>query len=340
LFFALMTPLRIAGKVIFAYLYLWNTPAFWQACQYSMRRHIIVSGSNGLLGQKIINLLVERPYMRVYAASRGVNRHPIRDGYAFHSLDLEDEIAWRDLFEEVRPTELIHTAAMTQVDHCEAEPDLCDAVNVFAVQRLVELCRDFGTRLIYISTDFVFDGENGPYGEEDPTGPVNYYGQSKLRAEELITRSGINACILRTVLLYGVTPAMSRSNIVLWTLKNLKAGKPIRVVEDQFRCPTLVEDLAAATVSAIMRNASGLYHICGPEMYAIVDIAREVADHWGLDSGLITPVSSVELNERGKRPPKTGFVTLNAQTDLGFKPHSLRQGLEVIERQMEESWTD
>lgn len=305
-----------------------------------MRRHIIVSGSNGLLGQKLINLLVDRPYLRLFATSRGVNRHPVRDGYTYRSLDLEDTVGWRDLFEEVRPTELIHTAAMTQVDRCETEPDLCDAVNIAAVDHLVNLCRDFGTRLIYISTDFVFDGENGPYKEDDPTEPVNHYGHSKLQAEDLILRSGIDACILRTVLLYGVTPAMSRSNIVLWTLKNLQAKKPIRVVEDQFRCPTLAEDLAAATVSAVMRDVSGLYHICGPEMYAVVDIAREVARHWKLDESLITPVKSATLNEVGKRPPKTGFVILKAQTELAFRPRSLQRGLEIVARQLEDSWSD
>ncbi len=305
-----------------------------------MRRHIIITGSNGLLGQKLINLLVDRPYMRLAATSRGVNRHPLREGYTYHSLDLEDDLGWRDLFELMRPTELIHTAAMTQVDLCETEPLRCDAVNTHAVGNLIDLCRDFGTRLIYISTDFVFDGKGGPYREEDPTGPVNHYGLSKLRAEQLIRQSGIDACILRTVLLYGVTPAMSRSNLVLWTLKNLQAGKPIRVAEDQFRSPTLVEDLAAATVSAIMRDASGLYHICGPDMYAVVDIAREVAAHWDLDASLITPVKTAALKERGKRPPKTGFVILRAQTELAFRPHSLRQGLEIVERQLEETWAD
>ena len=305
-----------------------------------MRRHIIITGSNGLLGQKLINLLVDRPYMRLVATSRGVNRHPVRDGYVYHSLDLEDELGWRDLFETVRPTELIHTAAMTQVDVCETETLRCDAVNVHAVANLIDLCRDFGTRLIYISSDFVFDGKNGPYREEDPAAPVNHYGLSKLRAEQLISQSGINACILRTVLLYGVTPAMSRGNLVLWTLKNLQAGKSIRVAQDQFRCPTLAEDLAAATISAVMRNASGLYHICGPEMYAVVDIAREVAAHWDLDPALITPVKTAALKERAKRPPKTGFVILRAQTQLAFRPHNLRQGLEIVERQIEESWSD
>lgn len=303
------------------------------------RKQIIVTGSNGLLGQKLVNLLVDRPYTRLIASSRGPNRHPVRDGYEYKSLTLEDDIGWRDLFESERPTDLIHSAAMTQVDICEAEPERCEEVNVLAVERLLSLCKDFGTRMIYISTDFVFDGENGPYVETDATDPVNVYGASKRKAEQLIEQSGVDYVILRTVLLYGVTPAMSRSNLVLWVHKSLKAGKAIRVVSDQYRCPTLVEDLASATVSALMRKVSGIYHICGPEMYAVVDIAREVARHWDLDESLISPVESHVLNEKGKRPPKTGFLILKAQTELGYQPRTLKQGLDIIEKQMEEPWT-
>ncbi|MCB0843223.1 MAG: SDR family oxidoreductase [Bacteroidetes bacterium] len=303
-----------------------------------MQRRIILTGSNGLLGQKIVNLLADRVNTQLIATGRGINRHPIREGYLYQNLDLNDEEGWATLFETFQPTELIHTAAITQVDQCEVDRDICDAINVKAVETLAKFCKKHNTRLIHISTDFVFDGENGPYKEIDPPNPLSYYGHSKLKAENDIIQSGVDYAILRTMLLYGVTPGMSRSNLVLWVRKSLMEGTPIKVVGDQFRCPTLAEDLARATVSAITSDAKGLFHVSGAEMMSIIDIAYTVADFWKLDRSLISETDSLSLNQKAKRPPKTGFVILKAQTELNYRPHSLEQGLALVNRQLKEGW--
>ena len=301
-----------------------------------MQVRILLTGSNGLLGQKIIPLLVERSQLKLLATSRGVNRHPLQQGYEYVAADLSEAGACQRLFEIFEPTVVIHTAAMTQVDLCEDDHAACDAANVGVVQTLTDLCQRHGTRLIHISTDFVFDGTAGPYRETDQPNPVNYYGQSKLLAEQYIQKSGIDHAILRTMLLYGITPAMSRSNIVLWVKKSLSEGKAIQVVQDQVRCPTLVEDLATATVSALMKQASGLYHISGAEVMNMYEMAQSVADFWKLDKSLITPTNSQSLNQRAARPPITGFILLKAQTELVYQPHSLKQGLALVDRQMRE----
>ena len=126
-----------------------------------------------------------------------------------------------------------------------------------AVEKLCQLCLQYQSKLVHVSTDFVFDGSAGPYKETDVPNPVNYYGMSKLKAEQLIQKSGVNFAILRTMLLYGITPAMSRSNIVLWVKDSLEKNKPIKVVNDQVRCPTFAEDLASACISAVMKDAKG-----------------------------------------------------------------------------------
>lgn len=301
-----------------------------------MQKRIVLTGSNGLLGQKIVNLLSNRAHVQLIATGRGPNRHPVREGYIYESLDLTNAKAVEELFEKYNPTHFIHTAALTLVDKCEHERTQCDAVNITAVERISALCVKYATHLTHISTDFVFDGENGPYKEADIPAPVNYYGQSKLKAEQAVQRSGANAAILRTMLLYGVTPAMSRSNIVLWVKKSLEAKKPITVVDDQQRCPTLVEDLATASVASCMQEARGIYHISGAEMMSIIELAKKVADFWKLDKSLISPIDSPSLNQAAKRPPITGFIILKAQTELGYKPHSLDQGLRLVDRQLEE----
>ena len=303
-----------------------------------MQRRILLTGSNGLLGQKIVSLLSSRSHVQLLAISRGINRHPLRKGYAYQTADLTSSPVCESLFQEFRPTEVIHTAAMTQVDACEDDQEACDAINVDAVATLCRLCESYDTRLIHISTDFVFDGTSGPYQEEDAPNPLSYYGLSKLKAEQIIQQSGVKAAILRTILLYGITPHMSRSNIVLWVKRSLEAGKAIRVVSDQFRSPTLAEDLATACVSAVMKDATGIFHVSGAESMSVIEIARRVADFWKLDSSFISETDSASLNQRAKRPPVTGFIILKAQTELNYRPHSLEQGLSIVDRQLREGW--
>ncbi|MEM7373294.1 MAG: dTDP-4-dehydrorhamnose reductase [Bacteroidota bacterium] len=303
-----------------------------------MQRKILLTGSNGLLGQKIVSLLTERSHIQLLATSRGINRHPLRKGYAYQSLDLTAPEAVEHVFETFVPTDVIHTAAMTQVDACEDNREACDAINVHAVETLCRMCKKHGSRLVHLSTDFVFDGTAGPYREEDSPNPLSYYGLSKLKAEQIIQESQVNHAILRTILLYGITPAMSRSNIVLWVKSSLEAEKEIRVVHDQVRSPTLAEDLATACVSAVMKEAEGVYHVSGGEIMSVVEIARKVADFWKLDQSLITEIDSSTLKQKARRPPVTGFILLKAQTELAYKPHSFEQGLAVLNRQMQESW--
>ncbi|MEM7660015.1 MAG: SDR family oxidoreductase [Bacteroidota bacterium] len=300
-----------------------------------MQRRVLLTGGNGLLGQKIIPLLSNRTHVQLLVSSRGVNRHP-QQGYEYASADLSHAEAVKEVFADFRPTDVIHTAAMTQVDACESDHDSCDASNVLAVKHLLDQCKVHDTRLIHISTDFVFDGEDGPYQEGDSPNPVNYYGESKRKAEELIEQSEVSHAILRTMLLYGISPAMSRSNIVLWVRKSLLEGKPIRVVDDQVRCPTLVEDLAAASVSALMKRAEGIYHISGAEMMNMLELAKKVAEFWNLDGNLISSTDSASLNQAAKRPPVTGFILLKAQTELDYQPHSLQEGLSLVDRQIRE----
>ncbi|MEO0468633.1 MAG: NAD(P)-dependent oxidoreductase [Bacteroidota bacterium] len=301
-----------------------------------MEKRIILTGSNGLLGQKIVPLLASLPNVSLLATSRGPDRHPLQSGYTYTDIDLTDHTAWETLFKDFQPTDVINSAAITQVDLCETEKEICDAVNVHAVSNLVKRCQEHRSRLLHISTDFVFDGQNGPYRETDQPNPVNYYGHSKWQAEQLILKSGISHVILRTMLLYGVSVGMSRSNIVLWAKKSLEEGKDIRVVDDQLRCPTLVEDLALATVTAAMRQVEGIYHISGAEPMPIIDIAYAVADYWKLDRNLISKIDSPSLNQAARRPPITGFIIDKARKDLDYQPHSLQEGFALVNQQLQE----
>lgn len=297
---------------------------------------ILLTGSNGLLGQKIIDSVLQNPDIQLIATAKGDNRYPSTKGYIYESADLTDTARFDTLFEQYRPDVLISSGAMTQVDVCEDEREMCDKVNVEAVAHFVGLCEKYKTHLVHISTDFIFEGtsENGYYSETDEANPVNYYGLSKLKAEEVIQGSNCSWAILRTILLYGVLKGVLRSNIVLWVKNSLEQGKNITVVNDQSRCPTLAEDLASATIAAALKKATGIYHVSGPEQMNIVALAKRVAHFWQLDENLIGEVDSITLNQRAKRPPHTAFYLEKAIKDLDYKPHTFEEGLAVLDRQL------
>ncbi|MFM2376605.1 MAG: hypothetical protein RLZZ165_1702 [Bacteroidota bacterium] len=295
---------------------------------------IVITGANGLLGQKLVQKLARREAVHLIATGIGRNRLPIEEGYVYEKMDITKPDQVREIFQKYGPTEIINTAAMTNVDQCETEQEACWELNAKAVETQVALCQEFGTRMVHISTDFVFDGAAGPYTEKAIPNPLSVYGRSKLEAENIVMSSGIRYAIARTMLVFGVVPDMSRSNIVLWAKKTLEAHQPIRAVNDQWRCPTLAEDLAEGVVLMTMKDKGGIYHISGPEMYSIHEIIQIVADHWKLDPSLITAEDSIGLNQAAKRPPRTGFIILKAQTELGYRPRTFREALAVVEKQL------
>ncbi|MEM0999204.1 MAG: SDR family oxidoreductase [Bacteroidota bacterium] len=299
-----------------------------------LAKTILITGSNGLLGQKLVDRLAGRDAVQLVATSLGVNLNPNATGYVYENLDVLDPVAIQAVFEQYQPTEVIHTAAMTHVDRCEQERDQCRQLNVDSVRYLVDACRRYGAKIIHVSTDFVFDGESGPYREKDTPNPLSLYGETKLEGERIVIESGIPFAIARTMLVYGVVADMSRSNIVLWARKALANEEHINVVNDQFRSPTLAEDLAEGIILIAMKEKTGLYHISGPRTMSILEMVEEIADFWGYPPEFIHAIDSQTLNQAAKRPPKTGFIILKAQTELGYRPHTFREGLAIVDKQL------
>ncbi len=297
-------------------------------------KKILVTGSNGLLGQKLVYKLKDRADVELIATARGENRLIDQTGYAFYSMDIGNRANVDDVIGQVSPDHIIHTAAMTLVDDCELDHEACDRANVDAVQYIVDAAERNNCHLVHISTDFIFNGEEGPYDEEGVADPLSYYGNAKWKGELIVQNSNLNWAILRTVLVFGIVDNMSRSNIVLWAKGALEKGNPINVVDDQFRSPTLAEDLADGCILAVEKNATGIYNISGKDTFSIIDLVGEVADYYGLDKNLINPVSSSTLNQPAKRPPRTGFILDKARRDLGYNPHSFKEGIALMEEQL------
>ena len=297
-------------------------------------KRVLVTGSNGLLGQKIIDLALAQSDISLVATSSGYNRHPVKVGYTYQELDVCDAAALRAAILQHQPHAIIHTAAMTNVDACESNQEACEKLNVTAVASLATLCQEFNIQLVHLSTDFIFDGADGPYTEDATPNPLSFYGQSKWKAEQTIVAAGCTYAILRTIIVYGVAAAMSRSNIVLWAKNALEKGETISVVNDQWRMPTLAEDLAAACLAAVQKEAQGVFNVSGKDLMNMVELVQQVADFWHLDKTLIQPINSASLNQAAKRPPKTGFVLAKAIAQLNYQPHSFEEGLALVDAQL------
>ncbi len=306
-----------------------------------MRKKYLITGSNGLLGQKLVYKLRERKDLQCLATARGDNRLTDKQAYTYVAMDITERTNVKAVLAAYRPDVIIHTAAMTNVDACELNKEECWKLNVEAVGNIVssleelqELDVAYRPYLVHVSTDFIFDGTHGPLTEEEKAKPLSYYGESKLAAENLVRNSKLNWGIARTVLVYGIVDNMSRSNIVLWAKENLSSGKSINVVDDQFRTPTLAEDLADGCILMADKQASGIFNISGKDYMNILELVYRVADYYGLDKSLIKPSKSADIKQPAKRPPITGFVIDKAVRELDYNPHSFEEGIAIMDEQV------
>ena len=297
---------------------------------------ILITGSNGLLGQKLLHKLRVDNSVDLIATSRGENRVSEQSNYKYIDLDITDETAVAQIIAGQNPDVVINTAAMTNVDLCEAEKDNCDALNVSAVQFLADGCVKVDAHLIHISTDFIFDGEDGPYKEEDEPNPLSYYGLSKLKSEQLLQAHTVKWTILRTIIVFGVGENLSKGNIVLWAKGALEKGDPLNIIDDQYRAPTLAEDLADACILAATKKAYGIFNASGKDIMSIYEIVERIAKHYGNTTENLNKISTATLNQTAGRPPKTGFFLDKSRQVLGYNPHSFEECLALIDEQLKQ----
>lgn len=297
-------------------------------------KKVLLTGSNGLLGQKLINLYLRDKTIALIATARGENRYPVKNGYTYVSMDVTNASNVQDIITLHKPDTIIHTAAMTNVDACETDQEGAEKLNVDAVEYLVDAANAVEAHFIHLSSDFIFDGEDGPYTEEAEPEPLSYYGETKLAAENMVRNQCDKWSIARTILVYGIVQDMSRSNIVLWAKSALEKGQPINVVNDQVRSPTLAEDLAIGCKLIEQKEAEGVFNLSGKDQMSIVEIVERVADYFSLDKSIITQVSSKTLDQAAQRPPITGFDLTKSEEVLGYHPRSFEEGIAVLMEQL------
>ena len=291
---------------------------------------LVITGSNGLLGQKIVNQCLKHG-IDFIATSKGENRNSNCPLNKYRNLDVCDKEAVFHCLDTIRPTHVIHTAAMTNVDQCELNPTDCQEINVVATQNLWLASTQLGIHFQLLSTDFVFDGLTGNYTEEDKPNPLSVYAKSKVDAEKLLLESSnLNWSIVRTIIVYGQGENLSRTNIICWAKEALAKKQPMKIIDDQYRAPTWADDLAWACIRICALDKKGIYHISGPETMSVFDIVTRVANYYSLDTSSIERTDSSTLNQPAKRPPRTGFNLTKAKTELGYSPKTLEETLPLI----------
>ena len=225
---------------------------------------------------------------------------------------------------------------MTNVDLCEDKKSECDCLNVNAVKYLADSCKKIDAHLIHISTDFIFDGENGPYSEDDKPNPLSYYGLSKLKSEQLLQAHSVSWTILRTIIVFGVGENLSKGNIVLWAKNALAKGDSLNIIDDQIRAPTLAEDLADICILAAKKKALGIFNASGKDIMSIYELVERVAKHYRMSTDNLNKISTSTLNQKAVRPPKTGFILDKSINELGYKPHLFEECLALMDEQIKQ----
>jgi len=296
---------------------------------------VLITGSNGLLGQKILHKLANDDSVELIATSIGLNRVSRKAGYKYISLDITNQKAVKNVIMSENPDVIINTAAMTNVDYCEDQKEKCDDLNVNAVKTLSEISNKINAHLVHLSTDFIFDGKNGPYTEDDIPNPLSYYGLSKLKSENILLESESRWTILRTIIVFGVAENLSKENIVLWAKDALEQGKKLNIIDDQYRSPTLAEDLADACISSFKNLKFGIYNVSGKDFMSIYEIVERIAKYYCYSTKMLNRISTDTLNQKAQRPKKTGFIIDKAVKELGYNPNSFEECLKIIDKQLE-----
>jgi dTDP-4-dehydrorhamnose reductase len=240
-------------------------------------------------------------------------------------MDLMDVAAIRDLLHSLKPEAIIHCAAATNVDWCEAHPLETEEINVRASSVLAEMACDFNARLIYISTDSVFDGQQGNYSETDRPGPLNVYARSKLSGEREVAERHPSALIVR-VNIYGWN-AQEKLSLAEWFLRRLAEDERVPGFTDVIFCPMLVNDLAELSLQMLDRRMSGLYHVTGSERISKYEFGRCVAMAFGIDPGRVVPALAVEANLGARRPLDISLNTEKVRQAVGFQMPGVEAGL-------------
>ncbi|MBL7129565.1 MAG: dTDP-4-dehydrorhamnose reductase [Ignavibacteria bacterium] len=295
-------------------------------------KKILIIGSNGLLGQAIVTLFTRESDFNLILSSIEEESF-LSYGQEYVQLDITKKDDVKEIVKHLSPNVIINCAAYTAVDKCETERELCWKLNVDAVKNLIIASRPYGIKIVHYSTDYVFDGVNGPYTEEAIPNPISFYGRSKLASENALITSGIDYVIIRTMVLVG-TGKNVKPNFAEWLINKIKNNESVNIVDDQIGNTTMADDLAYGTLKIVEKDCKGIYNIAGGDIISRLEYAYKVCEVFNLNKKFITPIKTNQLNQPAPRPFNSGLITHKAEAEFGFKAMDSLEGLRYLKVQL------
>ncbi len=296
-----------------------------------IKKRILIIGSNGMLGQRLTEFYGRKNDYEIFLTS--AEKESYFEDFDYKQLDIRNKSDVKSVIMDFFPDTIINVAAYTNVDGCETNKELAWKINVEGVKNIALYSQGIDAHTIHISSDYVFDGNNGPYTEDERPNPINYYGRTKLASENVLKSSGTRYTIIRTNVLFG--PAkFGRPDFVKWVVNSLREKKQIRIVTDQFGNPTYLDDLVNGISSIEESETEGLFHIGGKDFLTRYEFTEEIAEFFELDKSLITPIKTAELNQLAPRPLRSGLITDKAERLLGYKPRSIETALKLMKKEL------
>lgn len=296
-----------------------------------VKTRILIFGSNGMLGQRAVEFYLN--YKNIELLSSSLENESVTPKVDYICCDITERSQVKKIIYDFCPDFILNAAAYTNVDLSESERESAWKLNVKAVEYIAEAARAIDAHIIHLSTDYIFDGKNGPYSENDTPSPVGYYGRTKLASENALKLNGVKNTIIRTNVLYGIAKN-SRPDFVRWVVNSLRAGKEIKIVTDQINNPTFIDDLIQAINKIIDFKKEGIFNIGGKEFLSRYEFTLQIADYFNLDKKLIKPIKTSDLNQPARRPLKSGLLTIKAQTELDYKPISIIESLSLMKKEL------
>jgi dTDP-4-dehydrorhamnose reductase len=296
---------------------------------------ILVTGSNGLLGTKLLERLLADQAHEPLGADHTDRSNGYLGEAPFWRLDVADAANVEQVMDEARPDVVIHAAAFTNVDACERERDLAQSINTDGAANVARACAARDRRLVHLSTEYVFDGQAGPYRESDPVHPLGWYAQTKAAGEQAVTAAGGRSVIARTTIIYGYA-AHRQPDFARWLIGQLRAGGRARIVHDQIGSPTLADNLAQMTLALATSDVSGIFNTVGADVLSRLDFARQIADVFDLDASLIDPITTADLAQPAPRPLQAGLLMDHFRATFPKVPVlGVREGLTILKTQID-----
>jgi dTDP-4-dehydrorhamnose reductase len=298
-----------------------------------MSKKIIITGANGLVGQKLVHRFAEGGFEILATDLQEQPFFSSFDNVEYTRADITAYSSLKELIGSYNPDIIINSAAFTNVDGCETEKELSRNVNVNGPEYLAELAKRADAKFIHISSDYIFNGESGPYREEDRPDPISEYGRQKLESEKAVSGTGGRYLIFRGIVIFGYAPGVN-INYATWLMRELGAGRPVRIVTDQWGNTLMAEDMAEIIYLSVRKDAEGVFHAGNEHFHSRYDFAVEIAEFFNYSVELINAILTKDLNQKARRPLKSGLRIDKAKDLLGFSPMPLAESFKMLKEQV------